>query len=86
MEELAKYLKALLLLQVWNAQQATERTGLAGPKLELLLSDSGFAQKEIAELLGKSQAAVAKAITRGRAARRLNASESERTAAEEPHA
>jgi hypothetical protein len=70
MEELAKYLRALLLLELWNAQQTAERTGGAAPKLELLLAESGFATKEIADFLGKTPAAVAKAISRGRLARR----------------
>ena len=38
-------------------------------KPELLLSKAGFQHKEIADLLGKSQAAVAKTISRGRAAK-----------------
>lgn len=69
-EELIKYLRALVLLELWNAQQNAQRTGGAGPKVELLLAESGFAAKEIADFLGKSPAAVAKAISRGRLARR----------------
>ena len=70
MNELAKYLRAMLALSVWSAQQTAERSGVAGPKVELLLADSGFAIKEIGELLGKTPGAVAKAVTRARAARR----------------
>jgi len=69
-EELVKYLRAMLLLDIWSAQEAAARSGTAAPKLEVLLADSGFATKEVADLLGKSQAAVAKAISRGRATRR----------------
>jgi hypothetical protein len=69
-EELAKYLRAMLLLNIRTAQHAAERSGLGALKIELLLADSGFSNKEIADLLGKSFASVAKAVTRGRAARR----------------
>lgn len=58
MEELVKYLKALTFLQL----QAL--TGGLSDKPEVLLSKAGFSHKEIAELLDKSYAAVAKAVSR----------------------
>lgn len=75
MEELAKYLRAMLLLDIWTAQETAARSGAAAPKLEVLLADSGFATKEVADLLGKSQAAVAKAISRGRSTRRAKSAD-----------
>jgi len=58
-------MKAMVFLQL---------QALAGPdtfgKPELLLSKAGFPQREIADLLGKSPAAVAKTISRARAAQR----------------
>jgi hypothetical protein len=57
-DELVKYMKALLLLQLH-----TNEEGLA-MKPEVLLAKAGFAHKEIADLLGKNQAAVSKAISR----------------------
>lgn len=72
MEELAKSLRALLLLELWTVQEAAQRSGATPPRLELLLADSGFGHKEVAEMLGKSSVAVSKAISRGRAARRGN--------------
>jgi DNA-directed RNA polymerase specialized sigma24 family protein len=71
MEELVKYLRGLLLLGVSQAQEEAARTGRAQPRLELLLADAGFAHREIAAMLNKSQVAVAKAVSRGRAGRRL---------------
>lgn len=64
-----KYMKALLLLQLAGAQAAAARDGGTSPKFELILSDAGFGTREVAELTGKSFAAAAKAISRGRAAR-----------------
>ncbi len=58
MEELVKYLKALTFLQL----QAM--TSGAFDKPEVLLSKAGFSHKEIADLLDKSYAAVAKAVSR----------------------
>lgn len=75
MEELAKYLKALLLLDLWRSQMEAQRNGSSATKLELLLADSGFSNKEVSDLLGKSVAAVAKAISRGRATRKAGARE-----------
>jgi DNA-directed RNA polymerase specialized sigma24 family protein len=62
MEEI-KYLKALTFLQL-----QTMTGGAAYSKPELLLEKAGFTQKEIGEMLGKTQQAVAKAISRARAA------------------
>jgi len=57
--ELVKYTRAMLLLQV----QALNKT--EDPmKPEVLLARAGLAAREIAELLGKNAAAVAKAIQR----------------------
>ena len=83
MEELVKYLRGLLLLGVWRAQEEAARTGRAQPRLELLLADAGFAHREIAVMLNKSQVAVAKAVSRGRAGRRLSEATSSERADEE---
>ena len=61
--EETKYLKTLTFLQL-----QTVTGGAAYPKPELLLEKAGFTQKEIGEMLGKSQAAVAKTLGRARAA------------------
>jgi predicted transcriptional regulator len=58
-KDLAKSMKALLLVQL-QAQIAPDDR----EKPEVLLSRAGFAVREIAELLQKSQAAVAKSIQR----------------------
>lgn len=59
MEEVAKYLKALLVLQI-AAHEASESTA----KTEVMLSRAGLSHGEIAELLGKSYAAVAQTVSR----------------------
>lgn len=69
MEEMVKYLRAMVQLQLLEAQTLAEREGRA-PKFELLLADAGFGNAEVAEMLGKTVGAAAKAISRGRAARR----------------
>lgn len=69
MEEMLKYLRALVLLQLEQAQGRAEREG-TNSKLELLLADAGFSNNEVAQMVGKSVAAAAKAISRARAARR----------------
>jgi DNA-directed RNA polymerase specialized sigma24 family protein len=69
MEEMIKFLRAMVLLQLAEAQATADREGRT-PKFELLLSDAGFTNAEVAQMLGKSVAAAAKAISRGRAARR----------------
>lgn len=60
MEELVKYLKALVYIQ---ANRASESEPV---KLEILLHRAGLRPKEIAEALGKNEGAIAKAITRAR--------------------
>lgn len=60
MEEMTKYLKALVFLQLQS------QTNSAFEKPELLLSQAGFAHKEIAEMLGKKTTAVAKTISRAK--------------------
>ena len=68
-EELVRYARALLLLQL----KQVEMSGQAGKgpvvRAELLLADAGFGAREIADLLGKNYAGVAKALSRARAAR-----------------
>lgn len=61
MEESIKYLKAMVFLQL----QSVTGTNTFG-KPELLLSQAGFSHKEIAEILGKNTAAVAKAVSRAK--------------------
>jgi hypothetical protein len=63
MDEMVKYLKALTFLQL---QSVTG--GGAFSKPELLLERAGFTMKEIGELLGKKEGAVAKTIQRARTA------------------
>jgi DNA-directed RNA polymerase specialized sigma24 family protein len=65
-DELVKYLKALVYLQV-----QTMSGGEAFQKPEVLLNRAGLATREIAEILGKSPAAVAKAIERAKKASRM---------------
>lgn len=61
-DESLKYLRALVYLQL------EARTGSAFAKPELLLSQAGFSNKEIADMLGKSATAVAKAVSRAKKA------------------
>jgi DNA-directed RNA polymerase specialized sigma24 family protein len=61
MEELIKYMRALVMLQ---ARALTESQ--PGIKLEVVLSVAGLNHREIAEILGKTQAAVAKTISRSK--------------------
>ncbi len=63
MDEMIKYLKALTFLQL---QQLSGSSAFAKP--ELLLHKAGFKNKEIAELLGKKEGAVAMAIQRAKQA------------------
>lgn len=63
MDELVKYLRALVFLQV---QAQTGSAGFSKP--ELLLSRAGFKSREIGEILGKSEAAVQKTISRAKKA------------------
>ena len=64
MEELVRYMRALLLLQL------SDRLGASQEKPELLLARAGFKVKEIAEFLGKSEAATSKSISRAKDAAR----------------
>ena len=62
--ELVKYTKALLLLQLQGLSKTDDPV-----KPELLLARAGLNAREIADLLGKNAAAVAKALQRaGKAA------------------
>jgi DNA-directed RNA polymerase specialized sigma24 family protein len=65
MDELVKYLKALVYLQVQTMSGAE-----AFQKPEVLLNRAGFTAREIAEILGKNPAAVSKAIERAKKAAR----------------
>lgn len=62
-KELLKYTKALLAIQIL-ALGTTEDAA----KPEILLARAGLTAREIAALLGKKPAAVAKAIQRGKEA------------------
>jgi DNA-directed RNA polymerase specialized sigma24 family protein len=68
MEELAKYLRALLLLDIHRTQKLAQSADSL-LRIELLLSDAGFSHQEIAGLVGKKVPAVSKAISRARAVR-----------------
>jgi len=61
MDEVVKYLRALVSLQA-NAAASDEN----GVKAEILLSRAGLRHAEIAEILGKTQSAVAKAVSRAK--------------------
>ena len=62
--EVVKYLRALLLLQIQTLTSGDEVI-----KPELVLSRAGLGTREIAQLLGKNAVAVAKAIQRAGKAR-----------------
>jgi DNA-directed RNA polymerase specialized sigma24 family protein len=62
-EELVKYMRALTFLQL---QAMTGNNSIGKP--EVLLSKAGFTHREIADLLGKTTGAVAKAISRAKMA------------------
>ena len=64
MEELAKYLRALLLLEI---QTQTDPDDAIKP--EIVLYRAGFSNKEIGDLLNKNPASVAKTISRDKAVR-----------------
>lgn len=72
MEELLRYTKALMLLQLQSVQQLAATREEFQFRPELLLADAGFGSREIAIMLDKTPAAVAKAISRARAARKNN--------------
>ena len=61
MDEVVKWLKALTFLQVQQMTGMQEEI-----KPEVLLSRAGVTHQEIADLLGKKYAAVAKAINRAK--------------------
>jgi DNA-directed RNA polymerase specialized sigma24 family protein len=61
MEELVKYMKALVMLQSRLIAESQP-----GVKLEVVLSAAGLNHREIAEILGKTQTAVAKTISRSK--------------------
>lgn len=54
MDEMIKYLKALVFLQI---HELSNQSAFEGP--EVLLSKAGFSNKEIADVLGKTQNSVA---------------------------
>lgn len=58
-DELVKYTRALVLLQVRSLNKTDDPV-----KPEILLARAGLGAREIAELLGKNSAAVAKALHR----------------------
>jgi hypothetical protein len=58
-EQLTKLTKAVLLVQLQTLAKPEERE-----KPEVVLGRAGFAAREVAELLNRNQAAVAKAIQR----------------------
>lgn len=70
MEELVRYMKAMVMLQVRVAELLADKEDGVSVRPELLLAEAGFGAREIAGMLGKSQAAVAKSISRARSARR----------------
>jgi DNA-directed RNA polymerase specialized sigma24 family protein len=68
-EELIRYARALLLLQLKQVEMSASGGKAPVIRAELLLADAGLGAREIADLLGKSYPAVAKAISRARATR-----------------
>jgi hypothetical protein len=66
MEDIVKYLKALVFLQV------NQQTGGTAAKPEVLLQKAGLKVKEIAEILGKKENAVGMTISRAKAAAKEN--------------
>ena len=61
MEDLLKYIKALVALQARAIGESQP-----GLKLELVLKVAGLNNREIAQLLDRSEAAVAKTISRSK--------------------
>lgn len=70
LEELLRYMRAMVMLQLHSAQVQSLQHDEIPLRAELLLADAGFSAREVSEMLSKSPAAVAKAISRGRSARR----------------
>ena len=61
MDELIKYLRALVYLQ------ARQLSGEAmAVKIEILLANAGLSYREISDMTGKSEPAIAKAVSRER--------------------
>jgi DNA-directed RNA polymerase specialized sigma24 family protein len=81
MEELIRYMRALVLLQVQESLRIGDPEHSA-IRPEVLLADAGFSAREIADMVAKTPAAVAKAISRGRTARRKGTEPSEPSMAE----
>jgi len=71
-DELLRYMRAMVMLQLHTARVVADDIEHTPLRPELVLADAGFSSREISTMLAKSPAAVAKAITRGRAARRGN--------------
>ena len=69
MEELVRYARALLLLHLKQVEMSAQPGKGPVIRAEILLADAGFGVRETADLLGKSYAAVAKAVSRARATR-----------------
>lgn len=61
MDEVVKYLRALVYLQTQALVEADQPQ-----KPEVLLARAGLKYAEIAEMLGKKEAAVAKAVSRAK--------------------
>jgi DNA-directed RNA polymerase specialized sigma24 family protein len=76
-EELIRYARALLLLQLKQIEITAQAGKGPAIRAELLLADAGFGAREIADILGKNYAAVAKAVSRARAARAKDAAQEE---------
>ena len=70
MEELVRYMRAMVLLQLQTTQVLSANSESPTFKPEVVLANAGFNARDIATMLGKSQAAVAKAISRARLARK----------------
>ena len=68
MEEMIRYLKALVVLQAAMMEHVE-----GGPKPEVLLHRAGFGIQEIADVLDRSYAAVAQTLSRERRAKRHGA-------------
>ena len=65
MDELIKYMRALVYLQA--RQLSGEATAI---KTEILLANAGLSYREISDMTGKSEPAIAKAVSRGRLSNR----------------
>lgn len=79
MEELVRYARALLLLQLKQAEMLVQAGKGPAIRAEILLADAGFTARDIAELLGKNYSAVAKAVSRARATRGNETADEDRT-------